>query len=146
MSSLVLTVFVATNIIFQMSSCQKSEAQTSTTHTIQGLWIGTASTNGSGLPPQYFSLIIKPDGTIISDAKTQGNPNSQYLSVGTWTLNGNNFSYSITNVYGNMAPTYIGQTQNGTAAFSSTDGSLAGGIWNNPSPASSGTFSLTKVN
>jgi len=145
-SSLVLAIFATTSLVFQISSCTKAATETSTTTSIQGLWIGTATSNGSNLPPQYFSLIVKPDGSIISDTKTQGNLNSQYLSVGTWTLSGNNFSYSITNVYGNTTPSYLGQTQNGTATFSATNATLTSGIWVNPGSTSSGTFSLTKAN
>ena len=126
--------------------CTKNNTTTSnpTPTSILGLWAGTATTTG-GSTPQYFSLIVKTDGTIISDTKTSSNSSSQYFSVGTWALNGDLFTYSISNVYGNTSPSYIGQTQTGSATFSSQTGNLTNGSWTNPSPSSSGTFTVAKV-
>lgn len=133
-------------VIGTQFGCTKNNntTSTSTPTSILGLWAGTAITTG-GTTPQYFSLIVKADGTIISDTKTSGNLSSQYFSVGTWLLNGNSFTYSITNVYGNIPPSYIGQTQTGSATFSSQTGNLTNGNWINPSPFSSGTFTVVKV-
>ena len=133
-------------VIGTQLACTKNNntTSTSTPTSILGLWAGTAITTG-GNTPQYFSLIVKADGTIISDTKTSSNLSSQYFSVGTWVLNGNSFTYSITNVYGNTPPSYIGQTQTGSATFSSQTGNLTNGSWTNPSPFSSGTFNVVKV-
>ncbi len=138
----ILMIFV----IGTQLGCTKNNTtnSTSTPTSILGLWAGTAITTG-GTTPQYFSLIVKADGTVISDTKTSSNLSSQYFSVGTWALNGNTFTYSITNVYGNTLPSYVGQTQTGIATFSSQTGNLTNGSWTNPSPFSSGTFTVTKV-
>ena len=141
-----LKLFLMLFVIVTQLGCKKNNTTTCTptTTSILGLWTGTAITTG-GSTPQYFSLIVKADGTIISDTKTSSNLSSQYFSVGTWTLSGNLFTYSITNVYGNTLPSYVGQTQTGSATFSSETGNLTNGSWINPSPLSSGTFSVVKV-
>ena len=141
LKSILMLIVIGTQL-----GCTKNNTtnNTSTPTSILGLWAGTAITTG-GTTPQYFSLIVKADGTIISDTKTSSNLSSQYFSVGTWTLSGNLFTYSITNVYGNTLPSYVGQTQTGSATFSSETGNLTNGSWINPSPLSSGTFTVVKV-
>ena len=58
LGSIVLTIFAFASILFQMSSCKKAEAQTTATnYPIEGLWIGTYTTDGQpGLGEQYFSF------------------------------------------------------------------------------------------
>jgi len=146
LNKILLKLFLMLFVIGTQLGCTKNNTTTCTPTptSILGLWAGTAITSG-GSTPQYFSIIVKADGTIISDTKTSSNLSSQYFSVGSWTLNGNLFTYSITNVYGNIPPSYIGQTQTGSATFSAETGNLTNGIWTNPSPFSSGTFSVSKV-
>ena len=93
------------------------------------------------LGEQYFSFIIKPDGTMINDTK---GGNQQHLAPGTWNLNGNILSCTFTCVYG--SPSNIGITETSTAMWDNKD-KLATGIWKNVGmPAGSGKFSLKKVN
>ena len=141
LASLALTAFSLAIILFQISSCKKAEAQTPATYSIEGLWIGTYTVDGQpGLGQQYYSFIIKPDGTIIADGKAT---NQQNLAIGTWSLSGNNFSCSFTCVYG--VPN-VGVGESATASWSNT-GELTSGIWNNIAPATgSGTFVMTRVN
>jgi hypothetical protein len=143
MGSLVITVFALASLLFQMTSCKKANAQTpATNYPIQGLWTGTYTVDGSpSLGSQYFSFIIKPDGTMINDTKYLG---VQNLAPGTWTLSGHTLSCTYTNVYGQSA--HIGVTETSTATWDET-GTLTTGIWQNTSPLSgSGTFTLTRVN
>ena len=141
MASLALTTFAASILLFQMTSCKKSNAQTPQTYSIQGLWIGTYTVDGQpGLGQQYFSFIIKPDGTIINDTK---GANQQYLSLGTWSLTGDTLSSSFTCVYG---PNNIGVTETSKAYFDKT-GKLTSGVWKNIPPLNgSGTFTLSRIN
>ncbi|MEP6749532.1 MAG: hypothetical protein ABJB86_17475 [Bacteroidota bacterium] len=126
-----------------MSSCKKANAQTSASYSIQGLWIGTYTVDGQlNLGQQYFSFIIKPDGTMINDTK---GANVQHLSPGTWALTGDTLSCTYTSVYG--SPSNIGVTETSKAYFSKTGGTLSSGIWKNVAPLTgSGTFTLTRVN
>ena len=142
MASIALTVFAMTLVLFQMSSCKKADAETPKTYPIEGLWIGTYAVDGQpSLGQQYFSFIIKPDGTMIADTKWASD---QHLAPGTWTLNGNILSCSFTCVYG--LPTNIGITETSTATWDNT-GKLSSGVWKNVYPLSgSGTFTLTRIN
>ena len=142
MASLTLTVFATALILFQISSCKKANAQTPpTTYSIQGLWIGTYSVDGQpGLGQQYFSFVIKPDGTMINDTKG----GQQHISLGNWSLTGDTLSCSFTCVYG--ASSNIGVTETTKAYFDKT-GKLTSGIWKNIAPINgSGTFTLARIN
>jgi len=140
-ASAALTVFSAAIILFQISSCKKAEAQTARTYPIEGLWIGTYTVDGDlNRGNQYYSLVIKPDGTVILDGK---DANQQSLSIGTWTLTGTNFSCHTSSVYGVSG---VGILENITAMWNNS-GQLTSGVWSNPSPGTgSGTFSMTRVN
>ena len=140
MASIALTIFALSTMLFQLSSCKKAEAQTNAVVTIEGLWIGTYTVDGQpSLGSQYFSFIVKPDGTIINDTK---GANKQHLSVGTWNLDGTSFTSSFTCVFGTTAN--VGVSETSTASFDNT-GKLTG-TWKNVAPITgSGTFSLTKV-
>jgi hypothetical protein len=140
--SLVLTLFAAANIIFQMSSCTKTDAQTgSANYPIEGLWIGTYTVDGNpGLGEQYFSFAIKPGGTIITDTKWA---TQQHLATGTWSLTGTTLTTSFTCVYG--LSVNVGITELTTATWDKT-GKLAG-TWKNIAPLTgSGNIKLTRVN
>ena len=139
-----LTTFAVAITIFQMSSCKKADAQppVTTTYPIEGLWIGTYTVDAEpGWGDQYFSFIIKPDGTMIADTKLG---DVQHLSPGTWTLNGTTLSCSFTCVYG--TPADIGIVETTTASWDKT-GKLTSGHWKNVLPLTgSGTITLTRVN
>jgi len=145
LSSFVITTFVFSIAIFQLSSCKKEDTPstaTPTTYPIEGLWIGTYSFDGQpSLGQQYFSFIIKPDGTMISDTKLS---NQQYLALGTWSLNGSILTSAFSYIYG-PAPG-AGTAQTTTATWDNT-GKLTG-TWKNVSPDNgvTGTFTLTRVN
>jgi hypothetical protein len=130
-------------ILLGYTSCTKdNDPQPESTYPIEGLWIGTYIVDGyPNLGQQYYSFVIKPDGTIINDSKGE---NKQHIALGTWSLSGNAFSSSFTCVYG--FPVSIGIKQTITAIFDDT-GKLSG-TWSNVAPAvvSSGTFTLSRVN
>ena len=108
---------------------------------IEGLWIGTYSVDGfPNLGQQYFSYVIKPDGTLINDTKSNNNQN---LCVGTWALTGTTLTATYEVVYGEAAN--IGIEQLSTATWEKS-GKLTG-TWQNPINASQkGTFTVTRVN
>lgn len=159
MASFALGFLALTMAVFQMVSCSKAAADfdpkgnglsggnneanqvLNAIYPIEGLWIGTYSVNGSpGSGNQYFSMIIKPDGTIIVDS--QG-ANVQHLAVGTWSLNGTTLTSSFTCVYG--LPGNIGIEETVTATWDSA-GSITG-TWSNVPPLTgSGNITLTRVN
>jgi hypothetical protein len=147
LGSIVLTAFSLSIILFQMTSCKKATAQpTPTTYSIQGLWIGTYTGNGSSAAPQYFSLIIKPDGNVINETQVASDT-TQYLNVGTWQLSGNTLTATYTNVYGKGPTSFIGDSQTATATFNASTGTLTNGTWTDVAPLiGSGAFTLTKVN
>lgn len=143
LASLTLTFFAAAIMLFQMSSCKKAAAQTPNpkTYPIEGLWVGTYTVDGQpNKGSQYYSFILKPDGTMIQDGK---DANQQAISIGTWTLTGTILSCNFTSIYGVSG---TGVTENATAAWSDT-GELTSGVWSNPSPGTgSGTFTMTRIN
>ena len=127
----------------QIISCKKdpTPATTVTKYPIQGLWIGTYTVDGQDkLGAQYFSFIIKPDGTLIADTKGD---NQQHLSVGTYTLNGSTLNCTFTCVYGIQSN--IGITETSTATWDKT-GKLLGTWKNIPQNSGSGIITLTRVN
>jgi hypothetical protein len=135
--------FLLPVLIFTLGiiSCKKDSTTTPVTYPIQGLWIGTYQVNGMpGLGSQYYSFIIKPDGTILVESE---GASAKYYSRGTWTLSGTTLNTTVTSFSypaGNR-PT----TQTGTATFSNT-GTLTGGVWSNTGTSLTGTFTLTRVN
>jgi hypothetical protein len=140
MSSIVLIIFSIAIVLFQLSCKKEAKAQTNTP-SIQGLWIGTYTVSGqpqSG--EQYFSLIIKPDGTMIADTKGQ---NTQHLAPGIWTLAGNQLTCTYTCVYG--LPVNVGVTETATATWDKT-GKLTGTWVDVPNTQGTGAITLTKVN
>jgi hypothetical protein len=141
-----LTAFLLAfmSLTIGLASCEKDDDDPDPTPaTIEGLWIGTYSVTqipSAGL--QYYSLIIKPDGTLIAD--TEG-LDEQHFNVGTWTLTGNTFSATTTCVYG--LPSSIGTVQTHTATFDKTTGTFTNGVWADVDapPNISGAFTVTKV-
>jgi hypothetical protein len=133
-------------IIFTQTGCKKDSTQTTATTNsfpIEGLWIGSYTVDGNtALGQQYYSYIIKPDGTMVYDSKGNG---KQYISIGTWLLTGKTLSTTANNIYGDNGIS-LGVVQTSTSTWDST-GKLTGGIWKNLAPAiGQGTFTLTRVN
>jgi len=141
MTSMALVIFAISLTLFQLSSCTKTDAEAPINYPIEGLWIGTYTIAGlPALGEQYFSLIIKPDGTMINDTKYT---NQQNLSIGTWTLNGTTLSCTFTNIYGQAV--HLGVQETTTSTWDKT-GKLSG-TWQNVGPQTgSGTIKLTRVN
>ena len=136
-------ILIGAIVLFQLSSCEKNDVTPlPTTHTIEGLWIGSYTVNGQpNLGNQYFSFSIKPDGTVVNDTKGE---NMQHLNIGNWTLTGDSLSCTTTCVYG--LSSNLGVVEKHTAKFDKIKGTLTNGIWKNVPPMNgSGTFSLTKV-
>ncbi|MEO6290743.1 MAG: hypothetical protein ABIO76_12515 [Ginsengibacter sp.] len=132
-----ITFLIVVLIVLSLNSCKKDNDPPPTYH-IEGLWTGTIENETSG--PQFYSLSIKPGGTLTFDGIGAG---QQHLGIGTWSLNGNTFTSFVTTVYG--ISTNVGVKQTLTAEFNNRNGTLIG-TWENTSPANdSGTFSLTKV-
>ncbi|MBC7889819.1 MAG: hypothetical protein H7Z13_18230 [Ferruginibacter sp.] len=145
-SSLVLLLFSAAIVIFEMSCKKDSVAQCPTpTYPIAGLWIGTYQTNQVTHQPLYYSFVINPDGTLI--VKTKGNPPAQAVvyATGTWVLTGNVFAFtSATLNYSSIV------SQKGTLTYNNT-GTLTAGTWQNTTSDNgifyTGTFpSMARVN
>jgi hypothetical protein len=139
---------IAVLALLFFNGCKKDDAvaptpaTTSTNFPIEGLWIGTYTQNGQPvLGERYFSLAIRPGGTMISDGKV-GTTDSN-LSTGTWTLTGDTLKCSFTCVYG--LPANVNVLQAYKAVWDHT-GKLTGN-WNNfLSPSSSGIINLQRVN
>jgi len=140
MSAIVLLVFSISIVLFQLS-CKKQAVAQPGTPSIQGLWTGTYTVSGQPeLGQQYFSLIIKPDGTMIADTKGE---NTQHLAPGTWSLSGNQLTCNYTCVYG--LPANVGITEIAIATWDKT-GKLTGTWKNDPDTQGAGEITLTKVN
>lgn len=138
---IVLTTLVAIILILPQFGCEK-DSDPPKNSKIEGLWIGYYTVDGQpGMGQQYFSFVIKPDGTLINDTKGE---NQQHLSLGTWTLTGDSFAATATCVYG--LPVNMGIVENHTATFNKSNGTLTSGVWKNVPPRTGlGTFVLTKV-
>ena len=139
MGSIILSVFAATLMLVQMSSCTKTGASTSIIHDtvrittvdtvcptpkypITGLWIGTYSEPSLIQGQFYYSITIYPDNTILKKAK--GSDGNTYISLGTWTLSANNiFSATYTSI--NFKGAQV--TQSITATYSDV-GVISNGI------------------
>jgi hypothetical protein len=125
-------------------SCSKDTAQTTTpvpTYPIQGLWVGTYTVDGQPGLSQYYSFIIKTDGTMLADAKSIS-PVQQHISVGNWSLADTVLTCNYTNIYG--ISFNIGIVQTSTAKWDKT-GKLTG-TWRNVGVTGSGTFTMNRVN
>lgn len=142
MSAIVLIVFSFAIILFQISCKKGALADTKTPPTIKGLWAGSYTVDDqAGWGEQYFSLIIKPDGTMITDSKGAG---QQHLAPGTWTLKNDTLKCDFTCVYG--ISSNVGIEEKTVAVVDKATGKLVGKWKNAASPVDSGKFILTKVN
>ena len=136
-----ITTFLVSMTPYQNTGCHKKAEQVPK-EAFHGLWIGAYKVDGEPrFGEQYFSFIIKPDGTMINDTKWEG---QQHISVGSWTLNGNLLSCTATCISG--LPSNLGIKEKHEAKIDKSTGILSG-TWKNAPPLNgSGTFTLTKVN
>ena len=140
-----VVLFALASFVFQMSSCKKQDPIPTPipvviNFPIEGLWIGTYTVDGqSKVGEQYFSFVIKPDGTLITDTK---GASVQHLAIGTWSLKDGILSCTYTYIYG--ISTNVSVTQTSTATWDKT-GKLVG-TWKNDSPLVTGTIALKRVN
>ena len=120
-------------------ACSKSSDNKN--KSIEGLWIGYFMVDGQpGLGQNYFSFVIKPDGSLINDSKANG---QQHLNIGDWLLVGDSLFASTTCVYG--LSVNIGVEEEHKALVDLNAGKITG-TWENVDPLSgSGTFSMTRV-
>ena len=117
-----------------------------TAYPIEGLWIGTYLVNADPtLPARYFSYGINPDGTMLIRSKGLANSSVEYVSRGTWTLNGSVFTGTYQNLWSSGLPSFVGDTQTSIATYDSTAGTLIG-IWTNVLTNDSGTYTMHRVN
>lgn len=139
-------VFAMSTLLFQLTSCEKADAQNNNcppvTHTIEGLWVGTYTIDTEpGLGSQYWNLVIKPDGTMVNETRYTG---TQHFNVGTWQMSGDTLICDFTGVYG--LPQHIGISERATAIFDADAGTLTFGRWENtPVATGSGDFVVTQV-
>ena len=115
-----------------LSSCEKESDPPN--YQIAGLWIGTYTVLSQ--PPLFFSFTIYPDGSL--SYKSKGINGETFYANGTWTLTGNNFSYSVITV----APV---ANQTGTATYSNS-GTLTNGTNTEVGSGLSGTLTMNRVN
>jgi len=144
MASLAMTTFAAATVLFQMTSCKKSTAQTNcptATYPVTGLWEGTYQTDQVTHVPTYSSMTIYPDGTMMKRGKVVGTVNDYALTRGTWKLTGNTFEYRDTTLVYSGGSTVI---EKGTLTFSNT-GTFTNGTWQDISGQSyTGTYQNMK--
>jgi hypothetical protein len=123
-SSLVLLLFSASIIVFEVSCKKDSVAQCpSATYPVAGLWIGTYQTDQVSHAPLFCSFSIYPDGTFLG--KFKGNPPAQDVAyaTGTWTQVGDSVQYHTTTLnYSTVVE------QKGAMKFDNS-GKLTGGYW-----------------
>src|SRR5215831_3076776 len=132
---LILTTFL---IIFSITACKK-ESTEPTKYPITGLWEGSYSYLSQ--PPLYFSFTIYPNGSM--SYKSKGINDYTFYANGTWTVNGDTFSYTVQTT--NTPNVATQPTQTGTAIYSNT-GTLTNGVNTDLTTGLSGTFSLKRVN
>jgi hypothetical protein len=127
-------------LLLGLLSCSKDNDPAPNSN-IEGLWVGTYAVDGyPNLGQQYFSYVIKADGTLVTDSKGSGKQN---LCTGTWILNGTTVAFSYAVVYSQAGDEGIVQTSTATWDKASK---LTGAYQNSNGDNSTGTFTLTKVN
>lgn len=141
-NSFVLLIFALSSFVFQITSCKKATAQTtSLSYPIQGLWIGTYTVDGqSSIGEQYFSFIIKPDGTMIADTK---GASEQHIAIGTWNLTGTSLTCTYHYIYGSASNTGVTQT---ASMIWDKAGKLSGTWSNGSSTSGAGKVTISRIN
>ncbi|WP_300604124.1 hypothetical protein [Niabella sp.] len=99
-------------------------------HTIDGIWMGTYSVNSMPeMGKQCYSLILKPDGTVINETKWKG---QTHMNTGTWEMKGDTLVCNTICIYGYKDN--IGVREVHTAIFSKKNGTLTKAEWRNLAP------------
>jgi hypothetical protein len=120
------TYLVAFTFLFAINgfSCTKEKTDTTKVHNLPGLWIGTATTDQfPQQAPLYYSFIIKPDGTLLTEGKVSNG--NTYYSRGTWTLNRDTLRCTYTTI--NFPNVTV--TQSAKFVYNSSAGTLQSGTW-----------------
>ena len=105
-------------------SCTKENADTTKPHHLPGLWIGTYTTDQfPQQAPLYYSFIIKPDGTLLTEGKVSNG--TTYYSSGAWTLNGDTLRCTYTTI--NFPNVKV--TQSAKFFYNASAGTLTSGTW-----------------
>jgi hypothetical protein len=114
-------------------SCKKECA--TPTYPISGLYEGTYTVDGLA-GSFYYSLILKPDGRLITEGA--GADGIRYIGTGNWTLSGTTLTY-------NTNPLHVTFSQTGTFTYQNT-GDLTSGTWRDVGSPSNlkGTFPVMK--
>ena len=106
---------------------------------IVGIWIGTYT--AKQVPEQgelYYSFIIKPGNTLITESK--GNDNRTYISLGQWEIKDSIFTYELQGVMNDVI-------QHGQLRIDDCN-TMSNGTWRdiNNRPNLNGTFpSMHKI-
>ena len=142
MASVALSCLTGAITLFQLVSCNKAKAEMPCIGTLNGLWIVTQTDDqhpeyGS----TYFSIIIKPDSSMIADTKGP----SQHLSIGNWTLSSNNLlNCNTTVVYGLQVN--LGHQQILSCQYNKASNTISAGTWiTYPGGSSTGKFTAKKI-
>ncbi|MBZ4188685.1 hypothetical protein [Niabella beijingensis] len=97
---------------------------------VDGIWVGNYTVDiYPELGKQYYSLILKPDGTAINETKWT---EQTHISTGTWTMKGDTLICNTTCIYGYYVN--IGVREIHTAIFDKKNGTMSKGKWKNPAP------------
>lgn len=105
-----------------------------------GIWVGTYTARQ--VPEQgelYYSFIIKPDNTLITESK--GNDNRTYLHLGEWEIKDSFFTYKLQGVMNDVI-------QHGRLKINDCN-NMSAGTWRdiNNRPNLNGTFpAMRKIN
>ncbi|HEY4108753.1 hypothetical protein [Puia sp.] len=110
-------------------------------HSVTGLWVGSYFLDRNVTDSFLYQFAIRPDGLIYTIGSGT-NQTAGYAS-GPWTLNGVQFSATLTT----MAGVAVENIQTITATYDSVGGRLYNGIWidTRGNGGQTGTFSVKKV-
>jgi hypothetical protein len=142
-STRLIAIAIAGTLFLGTLGCEKElEPDPVKEKSILGLWVGTYEVdNMKEAGKQYYSLIIKPDGTVIIDTKGDS---KQHLGVGNWIMKGDTLVCTTSIVYGLSSNMSVVQTH--SAIFDKWAGKLMNGVWKDEPPLNlTGTFVVTKV-
>lgn len=154
MASLALTAFGMGILIFQMTSCTKTEAQSTTKTdtiykctnlTIKGLWEGAYLTNQVSHVPTYAAFTFYSNGSLLFKANGVPPAQSVIYSRGKWTRTNDVITFIDTTI--NYSSIVI---QSGSFKYDSIQNTLSNGVWQNVTSDNgqyyTGTFpTMTKI-
>ncbi len=108
---------------------------------IEGIWTGSYTVEQSpDLGEQYYSMVLKPDGTLINETQGEG---QLHIANGTWEMDGDKLICNTICIYGKYSN--IGVRQLHTASFDRKSGKITNGEWKDLSSQGwGGSFTITK--